>query len=311
MTKSTQADVDVLLTLSPDRLDKITERELVQAFHDDGIVDLESLAERILKAAKEQRDSQSKELHPIVLEEVSRRTSPEVAANIHHATPEVPVVLDGVEYDPQDIQRLDGQALHFVLVNERTDRKYLHAFRDEAKPTIAMYLYMRRIASIVDPANWPPPSAWPPPQNPYIPGGGCGFMGAEPCHRSGDRPQPPPPPPFTSGQIQMFEHVGYQGNWFWLSMGFMWTDLRQVKRGGVFGGDWNDQISSLGGTNSTCQYFEHINSGGSSLIIPNDVPITVPSTGYSPSFTVKASRPIGNLVELGWNDRISSVINWP
>jgi hypothetical protein len=92
-------------------------------------------------------------------------------------------------------------------------------------------------------------------------------------------------------------------------MGFMWTDLRQVKRGGVFGGDWNDQISSLGGTNSTCQYFEHINSGGSSLIIPNDVPITVPSTGYSPSF--KASRPIGNLVELGWNDRISSVINWP
>jgi len=89
----------------------------------------------------------------------------------------------------------------------------------------------------------------------------------------------------------MFDDSNYSGNWFWLAKSYMWNDLTRVSRGGFFGGDWNDEISSLAYTDTNCIYSEHINHEGSTLLIgPN--------------------MPISDLSLLGWNDRISSVWNY-
>ena len=89
----------------------------------------------------------------------------------------------------------------------------------------------------------------------------------------------------------MFDSGLYTGNWFWLARDYMWTDLTRVSRGGLFGGDWNDEIFSLSSTNTWCLYAEHINFGGSRLLLaPN--------------------RPIENLYPMGFSNRISSVWNY-
>ena len=89
----------------------------------------------------------------------------------------------------------------------------------------------------------------------------------------------------------MFDDADYTGNWVWLAKGYMWNDLTRVSRGGWFGGDWNDEISSLSSTNTSCIYCEHINLEGSKLLVG-------PGT------------PKQNLSVFGWNDRISSVWNF-
>ncbi|MEU6730855.1 peptidase inhibitor family I36 protein [Nonomuraea wenchangensis] len=98
------------------------------------------------------------------------------------------------------------------------------------------------------------------------------------------------PRPPTQGEVQMFEHVDYGGDWFWLAARHAYNDLRGVHHGPLHVHDWNDEISSLGGTNCAVRYYEHINFSGSSFFVPpnTDVP---------------------NLVLTGWNDRISSVWN--
>jgi hypothetical protein len=71
----------------------------------------------------------------------------------------------------------------------------------------------------------------------------------------------------------------------------MWQDLTRVSRGGLFGGNWNDKISSLGSTNTSCIYCEHINLEGSKLFL-------------------EPNKPVSQLSTLGWNDRISSAWNF-
>ncbi|MFD1938515.1 hypothetical protein ACFSKW_44280 [Nonomuraea mangrovi] len=98
------------------------------------------------------------------------------------------------------------------------------------------------------------------------------------------------PRPATQGQVQMFEHVEYAGDWFWCAARQGHNDLTSVYHGPLHLHDWNDVISSIGGTNCAVRYYEHINFGGSSLFVTpfSDIPTLVPS---------------------GWNDRISSVWN--
>ncbi|MEU5861209.1 MULTISPECIES: hypothetical protein [unclassified Nonomuraea] len=98
------------------------------------------------------------------------------------------------------------------------------------------------------------------------------------------------PRPATQGEVQMFEHVEYAGDWLWCPARRGLNDLTDVYHGPLHLHDWNDVISSMGGTNCTVRYYEHINFGGSSILVApfSDIPTLVPS---------------------GWNDRISSVWN--
>ncbi|MBF9253587.1 hypothetical protein I2I11_09815 [Pontibacter sp. 172403-2] len=240
---------------------------------------------------------------------LGKRTPQEIARNIVHRTPEVPFILDGVTYDPTDINRFNGQALLFMPIVAADGSKWLQLFHDETSSVLAGYFQVRQIATILYPADFtlpgvsnPTPPGQPPgTSNPNDPppiniGVGCGGITGIPCGQSQPPSQPPPQhhepaPPVNWGQVQMFDDADYEGNWFWLAKDFMWTDLTRVSRGGWFGGDWNDAISSLASTNTSCIYCEHVNLEGSKLVLgPNN--------------------PVPHLSALGWNDRISSVLNF-
>ena len=52
--------------------------------------------------------------------------SPEDEAAIVHTTPQVPVIINGIKYDPEDVVLFNGQRLHFTVGKD----KQLYAFSD-------------------------------------------------------------------------------------------------------------------------------------------------------------------------------------
>jgi hypothetical protein len=292
---------NVLQALHGNRIDTLTKEGLVRAFNDDGIFDLESAAEHILKRIKKDTEIQRTEPHSIDFAQLGKRTPQDAARSIIHVVPKVPFILDGVTFDPGDIRRFDGEALVFMPIIKADGSLWLQVFHEEIRQVLAGYLQMRQVAGLIYPEDFsiPGASTTPPGTSPGQPPGtdywpplvGCGGITGIACGAPNLPTRGPLNPPITSGQIQMFDDADYSGNWFWLAKGYMWKDLTRVSRGGWFGDDWNDEISSLSSTNTTCIYYEHINFEGSSIILaPN--------------------KPISNLSELGWNDRISSVWNY-
>lgn len=262
----------------------------------------------MLKRIKKDIEIQKSEPHQIDFAQLSKRTAQDAARVIIHVAPEVPSILDGVAFDPPDIRRFDGEALVFMPIIKADGSRWLQVFHDDIRRVLAGYFQMRQIASLISPNDFsipgvgtPPPPGTPPGTStpPNDPGPhGCGGLTGIPCGRP--NPTPPtgaapthqhPSPPYTWDQVQMFDDADYSGNWFWLAKEYMWRDLTKVSRGGFFGGDWNDAISSLSSTNTFCIYHEHINLEGSALVLgPN--------------------KPIPHLSAFGWNDRISSVWNY-
>jgi hypothetical protein len=52
--------------------------------------------------------------------------SPEDEAAIVHTVPQVPVIINGIKYDPEDVVLFNGQRLHFTVGKD----KQLYAFSD-------------------------------------------------------------------------------------------------------------------------------------------------------------------------------------
>lgn len=291
----------VLASLHDHRLSPPTRQALVQAFQDDGIDDLEGAAEYLLHQLSHDTELRRARPSRVHMAPLARPTPPEVARRIRHGIPEVAFQLNGDLYDPQDISRFDGQALLFVPVTAAGGLS-LQVFGEEVGAVLANYFQLRQIQTLLNPTDFnipgvppqnPPgtPPGFPPQGPPYVP---LNPPGTPPNPNPGSNPPPvhhEPAPPVTWNQVQMFSDADYQGDWFWLARGYMWQDLTRVGRGGLFGGDWNDVVSSLSSTNTSCIYCEHIHLEGSKLFLgPN--------------------KPVPHLSALGWNDRISSVWNF-
>jgi len=274
----------VLQALHKERINNLTKETLVKAFNEDGIFDLEGVAEHMLKRIKNDIEIQQNEPRLIDFAPLGKRTPKNLARGIVHVAPEVPFVLDGISYDPQDIRRFDGKALVFIPIVATDGSTWLQLFNEEIGAVIAGYFQMRQIESLLNPADFPtlfppPPRPGELPPQPYQP---FDPPGNTPIHHE-------PNPPLTWDQVQMFAEADYGGDWLWLAKGYMRRDLTRVSRGWF--GDWNDVISSLSSNNTSCIYCEHINLEGSKLFLgPN--------------------KPIPHLSALGWNDRISSVWNF-
>ncbi|MCC6287938.1 MAG: hypothetical protein IT249_08635 [Chitinophagaceae bacterium] len=296
----------VLKALQKDRMDTLTRQSLVNAFKDDGIFDLETVAEHMMKRIKKDAEVQRTILRAVDFSLLGQITSKDIAKNIAHKVPEIPFLLNAVEYDPKDIIRFNSNALLFIPIKRRDGSEWLQVFHEDIKPSLASYLQLRYIDSLINQLDFPgfppqtPPGTPPGTSTPGIPtivgcGGTTGVAcGAPPAQPPKNTPPPThvePQPPITYSQVQMFEDADYSGDWFWLDAHYMWTDLTEVSRGGWFGGDWNDEISSLSSTYATCVYCEHTNLQGSTLFLgPNS--------------------PTPHLSKFGWNDRISSVVNY-
>lgn len=200
------------------------------------------------------------------------------APPIAHKPPAVPFALNGTLYDPQDIRRFDGQALHFVpsqdkeymLVIDKVD-VMLHWWRLARLAAIESYKYG---GYHFGPGEAPPPAA-----------GGVGPQD----HQVG----PEAPVPFYFYFSYLYEDMDFQGGWLTLEgrRGVtQYANLTHVSRGFLGLGDWNDVISSVKIEHGVTVLYEHVYfgvlDGGSTLTL---------------------TRSENYLERFGWNDRASSV----
>lgn len=245
--------------------DRFDEADIVASLREEGITTIEQLVSR---AAARQRDGRPQNSIRVGVE------ATEPGLPLQHSTPHFPVAVDGVVYDPNDLSRFDGSALHFLLLH------------DESGPLLQATTDAKKIAAIkavdvlVRPRDFVPDR----PEE-GLPGG----RHKDP-RQDHYEPPPPPQPPVTGSSIQMFSDIDWEGDWCWLDKGFQISRLSKVSRNTVlmFSGDWNDHISSLSATDGFVTYFEHANFQGSSI-------------------TIEPYHPKNHLLDIGWNDRISSV----
>lgn len=102
------------------------------------------------------------------------------------------------------------------------------------------------------------------------------------------------PPDSLPEQVCFFEHINEGGDVRCLPPGRAYRDLTRVGRTKVlwwYTNDWNDVISSLSWSRWDVTLYEHVNYGGSQLWL-------------------RAGCNTPSLVELGWNDRASAIVNW-
>ena len=87
--------------------------------------------------------------------------------------------------------------------------------------------------------------------------------------------------------LRMWDDVNYGGGAWTLAPEEYVEDLSDFDEGlGLFGGDWNDKISSVEMARCYMRAWEHAAEGGASLTLYRDNP---------------------NLHAIGWGDRISSI----
>ncbi|WP_049567614.1 hypothetical protein [Nonomuraea sp. SBT364] len=244
LSMETRKDVEKLLHFSAN-VGGLTEDDVLAVLDEAGITTLESLVQRALATPPPARPEPIDSLRLLG----PAAPAPAADAPLSHRPPQVAVVVDGVEYDPADITRFDGQMLTFVA-DGSPDR--ILAYTDDRPLRAAVWA-----ASAIGRAEGQP------------------AMGTRPP---------------TIGQVQMFEHHFFAGDWFWLPASHGWRDLTEVRHGSWPGSDWNDTISSTGATDCLVFYYEHHHYTGSRLWgTPNiDIP---------------------DMERIGWNDRISSVEN--
>lgn len=199
---------------------------------------------------------------------VRRSPTPEELKNIHYTPPEVPLYIDGVSAQPATISEFDGQILNFVIARPPGGKGQTALYAFTGNDHIS-FLNGRDADSV--------------------------FSGGSLATQTEDPALIPLDVPYSSWQVQVFQDINYQNNWTWFQWNnryLLYPDLRRISRGCVLWwcGDWNDQISSMGATNTIVRYYWDINFGG-------------------PTLTVYPYIAVPDLRAYGWNDAISSVIN--
>lgn len=90
-----------------------TREDVVSALRNEGIDSLDVLVD-ILAEATTKSSRNEKLTRPIDLQRASLQSQSQPALPIVHKTPRLPFLLRGTLYDPGDIERFNGQELHFV-----------------------------------------------------------------------------------------------------------------------------------------------------------------------------------------------------
>ena len=210
-----------------------------------------------------------------------------------HQIPQVPFLLNGTLYDPADIQRFNGQALHCV---PSADQDYMVAIDDA--DVMVNWWRLLRLTSLQhyhdlryrsDPAmERPGPGEGLRPERGDLvlfDHGTGGGVGPVPCY-------------FIFSYV--YEHANFQGDrltlefnrgcegWDYAPQSY--ARLSAVPRGFLGFGDWNDIVSSVWVEHGTCILYEHryfgVLEGGSTLTL---------------------TQTQGSLSPWGWNDLASSV----
>ena len=99
------------------------------------------------------------------------------------------------------------------------------------------------------------------------------------------------PPDSLPDQVIFYENINESGDTISLPGARAYSDLTKEHRGFLNLGNWNDTISSVSWCRRDVSLFWNINYGGSQLWLP-------------------AGCNTPNLVDLGWNDEASAIVNW-
>jgi hypothetical protein len=99
------------------------------------------------------------------------------------------------------------------------------------------------------------------------------------------------PPDSLPEQVTFFQDINESGDTLSLPPAKAYSDLTQVRHGFLGLGNWNDIISSVSWCRWDVSLFWDINFGGNHLWLP-------------------AGCNTPNLVDLGWNDEASAIVNW-
>lgn len=286
----------------------LTANDVLQALKNEGIDDLNALANKILyKMRPSAEEDVRKAAMPIDYQLLLQPDPKELNPTITHRRPAKPFILDGVSHTPEEISRFDGRPLYFVSIGRSMDDQKLVVFKDK---TLLMHYVMNQIvASQLEFTDFK--GCIPDPTKPiycYGVGSAPGYLYKYICGyecKTDTTPTPPPPPPPprppSPPSAQFFQHMNFAGNSFKMEPGLMYPDLTTLYRSGTRlfeDADWNDVISSIFLDQTTVMCWEHVGFHGSMLTL---------GLGQGGSDPVTAQ---GYLESLGWNDRISSIICW-
>jgi hypothetical protein len=251
----------------------LTPETLVAAYREEGIESLEDLARRWFDDTARARAALQRSDFSLL----RRPPRPEVEGSIVHVPPRLPFVVNGTLYDPKDIARFDGRELHFVIGLEGARAEEILALDDrrELLTLVEAAVVALKLRNVFEREREPPPlkDAWGTDEG----GGSAGGVGI----------QVTVPTPVAT---VMYSQADYLGAIFSLHPNRAYRDLTSQYMFWPFD-DWNDEISSLGACLSTCVYSEHTNHEGSSLL-------RFPHSGDP------------DLAKYGWDNRISSVMNF-
>ena len=259
--------------------------EIIENLRKEGLNTLDDLVDRMLK----EPPSLARLLTPAT--PISRKGLPprvKGSKELVRRRPEIPFFVDGVQHDPADIKRYDGQSLDFLATNNpKGTGQVLNAFTGSV---LQDYFNQSFLLNILGGLNILSGGAG---VTPADPSGGPGG-GSFPDGGGGVVSAPNTLPNFQSLTSVMFSDKNYGGDSLSLPAGYEYSDLATVGRYPIvlwwYTQTWNDCISSMWATDTFVAYYSDWNYTGDCLMVAPFVP-----TSW-----------IGSL----WNDQISSVINY-
>ena len=222
-----------------------------------GITTLEQLVDSTARMRKPQRIDSEKALQDVLARLAP--PDPSFKSKIGPPASSVAIVLDGKRVDYNAIARLNGQPLDYVATTLKGGEQALVIFSDRS---IMKNHRLRQFSG-------PFPAISQEVENALLAGG---LQPASAIVQGID----------LGGRF--FEDHFYQGGYGTLAPNDYVPDLTKLSDG-LFG-NWNDKISSIQMGRCSCQAWEDINQGGSSLSLYQDTQ---------------------ELDSIGWNDRISTI----
>jgi hypothetical protein len=153
----------------------------------------------------------------------------EVSETKEHQPPPLPFQIEGKKYNPENIEKFDGEPLYYYIDQNILDQGFIQAFSDKSK----YFKYLEKVGMI--------PKDFLSDNNQITP-----------KHSVGGTPS------------KFYEHVKYGGHVLTLDPRHAIDDLSRVRMSGYlwWQKSWNDRISSLKTGSEGAWLYEHADFGG-------------------------------------------------
>jgi hypothetical protein len=215
--------------------------------------------------------------------------------------PKLPVLLDGIVYDPEDFASAQARPVHLIWAG----RDELIALQDETLVQTWWRLdWLNSLGRALEQYRDDPSVS-----APYQPGTGLQSSSLPPMQVGRPAPGQTSPghssstgdgPRVDQSKVVFYEDSNLVGDRLELARNRGYYDLTRVSRG-IFS-DWNDAISSLVMPAGVCVLHEHVHWSGQTLTLK----VSIPNGGQA-----KHTLDSGPFLDrMDWNDRASSVEFW-